>query len=58
MWHASNGDEQAMKPNIIKHTYAPPNLMKNNIGIDKQKDFYIVQLSVATFQILTNINKY
>ena len=31
--------------------------MKNNIGIDKQKDFYIVQLSVATFQILTNINK-
>ena len=31
--------------------------MKNNIGIDKQKD-YIVQLSVATFQILANINKY
>ena len=57
-WQASNGDQQVMKPNIIEHTYAIPHLMKNNIGIDKQKDVYTVQLPVPTFQILTNINKY
>ena len=55
--HAWHADEQVMKPKH-QHTYIPPHLMKNNTGIEKQNDFYTVQLSVATFQILTNISKY